>query len=154
MTTKRIAFVIEAAKSETDDCILWPFPLSGYGYGEVFKKGRAEGAHRMVLKLKTKENGLNLVACHDPIICNNRACVNPRHLRWGTIQENIADRDLIGTTVKGEAHHSAKLKEEDISEIRRRYDSGEKMAPLAREFGVSDVAIGKVVKYQSWKHLP
>lgn len=32
-----------------------------------------------------------LYACHKPI-CPNPICVNPRHLYWGTHEENVADR--------------------------------------------------------------
>lgn len=38
--------------------------------------------------------------CELPVICHNRGCVNPRHLRWGTRQDNIADRILDGTNRK------------------------------------------------------
>ncbi len=56
----------------------------------------------------------------------------------------------------GEAHTHAKLTEEKVKEIRRRYKNGERMKDLAREFGVSDggTLVPLLIKKRTWKHVP
>jgi len=50
---------------------------------------------------------------------------------------------------------SQKLTEEEVLEIRRRYDSGDgSHHSLGREYGVTHACIGAVVTRKSWRHLP
>ena len=80
--------------TETDDCIEWPLGRYPSGYGRVHADGRSTYTHRQALILRgempTTENN---VARH---LCNNKPCVNPRHLRWGTQQDNVDDRTQHG----------------------------------------------------------
>lgn len=52
---------------------------------------------------------------------------------------------------KGEAHPAAKLTAAQAAEIRRRYAAGESQRPLAREFGISQPVVSKVVRGELWK---
>ena len=57
---------------------------------------------------------------------------------------------------RGEAHYAAKLTEDDVREIRRRYALDRTIAcreRLAAEKGVSVPTVCKVVYRQSWKHV-
>lgn len=53
----------------------------------------------------------------------------------------------------GESHPMAKLKEEDVREIRRRHANGRLKSELSRDFGVSVQTITLVVERKSWKHV-
>lgn len=55
---------------------------------------------------------------------------------------------------RGENHHAAKLKADQVLEIRRRADQGETYGQLLKAFGVSRVMIHKIVRRKSWAHLP
>lgn len=57
-------------------------------------------------------------------------------------------------TKRGEENNKAKLDASKVSEIRRLHRNGFTAYALGKMFGVSDVAIGNVCKYKTWKHIP
>lgn len=77
----------------------------------------------------------------------------PDNLRWATPLENSADKARHGTEVRGVAHYKAKLRPQDVIEIRARVEAGEPQARMADEFGVSRPTISSIVNRTTWKHL-
>ncbi len=70
--------------------------------------------------------------------------------RWAWLPGALPiDRSRHGT--KREAHHAAKLTAGDAAEIRRRYATGERQRPLAREFGISQAVVSKITRGELWK---
>lgn len=53
----------------------------------------------------------------------------------------------------GSKHHNSKLKEKDISEIRKLKEAGMTVKKIAELFNVGKTTIGHVVKYENWKHI-
>jgi hypothetical protein len=53
----------------------------------------------------------------------------------------------------GEANGRSVLTAGAVREIKRRLATGEKQATLAREYGVSHVAIGKIARGRTWTHI-
>jgi len=120
---------------------------SGVGYG-VIKVGRkCLFAHRVSFELFCGEIKKGLCVLHE---CDNRLCVRPDHLFLGTRAQNAADRDAKGRCSKGVDHYRAKLKTGDIKKIRK---SKRTRTSLAKDYGVSRDAIGKIVRRETWAHI-
>lgn len=106
--------------------------------------------HRLVLELFVGPCPEGMECCHgdgDP--ANN--CLS--NLRWDTTESNMKDRDLHGTTARGEKSGAAVLTEEQVKSVRERSDKGESLKGLAKEFSVHPAHISKIVKGKLWAHL-
>lgn len=77
-------FIEKALQSDTDNCIEWPFGLcSGYPWTG------SEYVHRIVAS--GEKSSVNREAAH---LCDNKKCINPRHVIWSSKSDNILDRIL------------------------------------------------------------
>ena len=94
-------------------------------------------------------------SCPDGMGCRhldgNPANNQLSNLCWGTPKENQGDRVRHGTVTCGERNGSAKLKDAQIPEIRRRLAAGESQRSLAREYGVNHGTIGCLQHGKTWK---
>lgn len=77
---------------KTDNCWLWKASGRGQGYGSFKYEGKVYDAHRFVWFL-TYSKWPEEWILHK---CNNKKCVNPKHLYDGTPKENYADMRLAG----------------------------------------------------------
>ena len=77
------------------------------------------------------------------------------NLRWGTHLENMRDRVRHGTApdLVGGKNPNSKLTEDDVREIRRRVESGEKQRRIAEDYGLTPGAISAIKTRRSWGHL-
>lgn len=90
MEKNRLLYVLQQIKLETDECILWPFPVHTHnGYGRVYFNGKMEIVHRVVHSLCSSfVLSSKLRVLHS---CDTPRCFNPRHLFSGTQLENVRD---------------------------------------------------------------
>lgn len=152
----RLAWLHEvAAKAATDECIEWPFKPGPAGYGRLCIDYKQTMASHVVLELTGRprpqvDDYYGAVARH---ACDNPPCCNPRHLSWGTQQDNIADMRAKGRAARGERTGSAKLTEENVREIRTLGSQGWSQRELGARFGVSGVAAGQILRGKTWKHV-
>lgn len=140
---------------ETDACVEFPFKRNSLGYGlfcrTVGRKGRKyRRAHNFVCELAHGPAPEGAVAIHS---CDNPPCVNKRHLRWGSMQDNSDDASKRGRHSMGARHPGSKLTENDVSHIRRRVAQGTQQKDLAIVYGVTRSVICEVVNRKAWKHV-
>lgn len=74
---------------DPDDCWLWLGVPYRYEYGSFCVGGNTYRAHRVSLFIFQGHLDSTKMVLHS---CNNPPCVNPRHLREGTHQDNMDDR--------------------------------------------------------------
>lgn len=136
------------------DCIEWQGPFKEDGYGAISWEGRSTTPHRVVYILAHGPIPKGMQVRHT---CDNRKCVNLEHLLLGTQRENMQDRidrpKKWGWGAKGEASGKAKLTDEQVLEIRRRYALGETAKSLAVEFGMSHSATQMITSRRTWRHI-
>lgn len=129
-------------------CWNWEASQVGKGYGGFFFREKGQRAHRVSWILAFGEIPDGLKVLHH---CDNRLCVNPRHLFLGTDADNARDRTEKGRTPHGENHYRSILTADAVREIRQ---SRATKANLATRYGVSADAIARVQRRFNWKHLP
>lgn len=72
------------------DCIVWTGSTCHKGYGQFRLNNRLWRAHRLSLLWSVgPPNGDRTHVLHS---CDNRPCVNPSHLRYGTNDENVLEK--------------------------------------------------------------
>ena len=80
-----LAHYYATVETITDDCILWPYGLTGDGYGRVLMVEGPSDVHVLACGYGHGPRPDGMEVRH---FCRNRHCYNPRHLRWGTRLEN------------------------------------------------------------------
>ena len=143
-------FMDAAIAGDTDQCIEWPYGTFYNGYGIAPVRFGTTRAHRIVCILAHGEPpSAKHQAAHN---CNNRKCVNPRHLRWATVSENLSDRVAHGTAPRGSRHAQAILTEADIHAIRSLRKTMT-LKQLAIKYGTSITNVHSILSGKIWGWL-
>ena len=143
-------FIVETVENPPEECVNWTFCMSGTGYGQVSEDGKMIGAHVMSLRMFTGEDANGRCALHEPKICHNKACINPKHLRWGTHKENQSDKKIDGTNRSGEKSHTSKLKVQQVLKIIK--DPRSRVA-VAKDYGVTPECISAIMLGKNWAQV-
>jgi hypothetical protein len=112
--------------------------------------GKRTSAYRHAWRLTHGDPG-ELFVLHR---CDTRLCGNPAHLFTGTSLDNWLDSIAKGrqpVVIPGEANGSAKLTDNDVRAIRRFKGPA---AVLAKKYGVNFCTILRVIRRETWRHVP
>lgn len=148
-----------------DECWPWTGGKNSAGYG-VFHPvpGRPTLATRYACAMANNSMPSREIYCLHS--CDNPACCNPRHLRWGTPTDNV--RDAMArkrhrnpppakgnpNPPKGEKVWNQTLTEEKVREIWRLHLTGLTTFRIAELVGAKQHAVADVCRGRSWRHLP
>lgn len=130
--------------------------ISKHGYVMAGLK-RPDGYHWLLVHRLVLE--MFIGPCPDGHECrhfpdNNRQNNNLCNLSWGTRQENADDKQIHGTTARGEKIESSKLTESEVASIRRMYASGGfSQTEIALRYGVTQANVSEIVRRKTWNHL-
>ena len=149
-----------------DGCWEWQGHRNKDGYGQFQIGYKRWMAHRFSWFLHFGGDPGALYVCHH---CDNPACVRPDHLFLGTAADNSIDAWLKGriprgamtpvvlhpeNVARGERHHNSRLTDDLVRALRERYATGQYThTSLAREYGVSPMTVGRVVRRELWRHV-
>jgi len=155
----RARFWNKAKIGNPDECWNWNGWINNrYGYYviRVYRpcdrgKNYNFEAHRLAYFLENGSLPENLLVCHK---CDNRSCVNPKHLFLGTSQDNSSDmvrkrRQVVGEKIKG-----AKLTPTAVYKIRKLLNEGVPKNKIAPQFGIHASNLLFIERRETWKHLP
>lgn len=131
---------------DANGCHVWQLSLNK-GYAQWRLNGKTVKLLRVVTELAYGLPESNKHALHS---CDNRACLNPQHLRWGTNLENIQDRVNRNRSTTGEKSRTAKLTWDQVAVIRATYQSGVTLRELAKQYSMSHTVIQKIIANQIW----
>ena len=129
-------------------CLNWTKSIRPDGYGQFRMPGTTMKANRAAWTLFRGPITPSECVLHK---CDNRACCNPDHLFLGDRPTNSADMVAKGRSARGERHHWAKLKSEQVTAIRSEHAAGGiSMRGLGRKYGVTHENIRAILYNRTW----
>lgn len=122
-------------------CILHTGYISPFGYGHVTRERKRWQAHRWAAYV-----AFGPAPPGKPVVrhkCDNRACINPDHLEYGTQSENLIDRR--------ERHRYKKLTRADADSIKALLAGGAtSQRAIARTYGISRRMVSFIQQGKQW----
>ena len=147
---KRKLYDVESAfwerVNKTSDCWEWDGYVMPNGYGQMKVKQKNVYAHRYSYELHYGEFDKRLLVCHR---CDNRKCVNPKHLFLGTHKDNTRDMDQKRRRVV--VPGTQKITKEVAEKIKYLGHNGIHPNELAREYNLHPSTIRNIIAGRIWK---
>src|SRR5262245_16481937 len=137
----------EKVKTLESGCQEWTGWVMPNGYGQIHHQGKTQYAHRVAYELHLGVIPEGKFVLHT---CDNRKCVNPKHLWLGSFDDNMADMVNKSRQAHGSRNGHAKLTADQVREIRCAVGTHE---AIARDFGVSQPTVTMIRRGHTWKYV-
>ena len=161
------SFWARVDRSDPDGCWPWTGSLkSGNGYGNIRYQGKYWRPSRLAYFLTSGEDPGDRDVLHH---CDNPPCCRFAHFFLGDDQANLSDMVAKGRSLRGDRHYrrlrpetvtrgeqvgGAKLTAAQVVAIRARYaEGGCSQRALAKEYGVLQQQISRIVRGRRWSHV-
>lgn len=136
-------FKARSTEDSATGCINWALSRSRLGYGVTRAKHPAGTlAHRVAFSELIKPIPEGLSVLHT---CDNRACVNPKHLVLGTHADNMQDMAL-------KQRGTSQFTPEQIHVIRQSFPA-KTQAALGKLYGVTQSTISLIISRKRYGHV-
>jgi len=133
-------------KTIEGNCRLWQGPVEADGYARPQFLTWHAPAHVFSYAVKTKSVQWDGTVRH---LCNNKTCIEPRHLSTGTRRDQEVDKIANGTSSHGENNANSKLTEEQVRTIKFQEDS-RPLKEIADQYGVTFCSISSIRHGLNW----
>ena len=121
------------------------------GYPRVKHQGKAWRLNRLIFTYVNGKIPEGKVIGHS---CNNKGCINSRHLYLTTASENSTQAKKDGLYKQGVESGRAKLTEEQVKEIRRSYyEDSLSQGKLAIYFDLSQSTVSAIVRNETYHYI-
>jgi hypothetical protein len=127
-------------------CHIWKNSKDKSGYAIAKFKGVSKRGHIFALEANQKKERDNKEKCIVRHLCNNKSCVNPEHLKFGTYKENMIDARNNGSK-------SAKLNEFQVQYIKLLLKFKMNIKDISVFFDVSTSTIYSIKNLKSWADI-
>ena len=143
----RFVAKVDGGDWSLDRCWEWMGTQTPKGYGVMQFRKATLRAHRVALELYSGE------PCGEMVLhgCDNRLCVNPKHLRNGTHGDNMRDMAERRRAAREERHHKVILRRGEVVAIHALSGTGEYTTyELADMLGVSQPTVSAILTGRLW----
>lgn len=127
---------LSKVKEVESGCQEWQSTLHRDGYGKFWYKGKQMPTHRMSYMLFVGEIPEKGWVLHK---CDNRKCVNPKHLFIGNSLKNIQDMDS-----KKRRGTKCKVTEKQSSEIKKLIEVGFSQQRIGEMFNIDQTTVSRI----------
>jgi hypothetical protein len=127
---------LEKVEQRESGCHEWASTFHRDGYGKFYFRSRQEQAHRVSYKLFVGEIPSSLWVLHK---CDNRKCVNPKHLFLGNSVANVRDMDK-----KRRRGTRCALTKEQAKGVLQLLTEGFTQQTIANRLGIHQTAVSRI----------
>lgn len=149
---KLIARLLAKRLITPSGCWEWTGTRSNSGRGQISAFGKLQLTSRISWNMFRGPIPDGIFVCHK---CDNPPCFNPDCLFLGTPQENTSDMVAKGrlNPAIGERSGKAKLRNEQVLEIKRMLAAGMMRKTIAGMFGITDTVVSGIALGRYWSHI-